>query len=75
MKKHWPLVLGAILTIYFLIDWGRGWIPGMSGEVTEVNTLSLVVGIALLMYGNVRNVRNVRNAGSVRSSRSARNKK
>jgi len=66
LKKHWPLILGTILALYFLIDWGRGWIPGMSGEVTEVNTLSLVVGIALLMYGNVRNVRN---AGSARSRR------
>jgi hypothetical protein len=70
LKKHWPLVLGSILALYFLIDWGRGWIPGMSGEVTSLNTLSLVVGIVLLMYGNVRNTRNagnVRNAGTARS--------
>jgi hypothetical protein len=72
LKKHWPLVLGSILALYFLIDWGRGWIPGMSGEVTSLNTLSLVVGIVLLMYGNVRNARTV---GSVRSSRSARSRK
>jgi len=67
LKKYWPLVLGTILTLYFFIDWGRGWIPGMSGQVTELNTLSLVVGVVLLMYGNVRNVRNAGNARNARS--------
>jgi len=57
LKKNWPLILGTILVLYFLIDWGRGWLPGMSGEVTVQNTLSLVVGIIVLMYGNIRHAK------------------
>ena len=54
LKKHWPLILGTILVLYFLIEWGVGWIPGYTGQVTVANSISLVLGIVLLIYGNIK---------------------
>jgi len=54
IKKHWPLILGTILVLYFLIEWGIGWIPGMTGRTTFTNTIALVAGIVLLIYGNIK---------------------
>jgi hypothetical protein len=54
IKKHWPLILGTILVLYFLIEWGIGWIPGMTGNVTIANSIALVAGIILLIYGNIK---------------------
>lgn len=54
LEKHWPLIIGTILVLYFLIEWGIGWIPGMVGRVTEINSMALVVGIMLLIYGNIK---------------------
>jgi hypothetical protein len=54
IKKYWQLILGTLLVLWFLIEWGIGWVPGMTGHVTEYNSVALVAGIALLVYGNLK---------------------
>jgi len=52
--RHWPLILGLVGVLYFIVTWGIGWIPGMIGSITVENSLALVAGVILLVYGNIK---------------------
>jgi len=51
--EKWAVGLGIILIIVFLVTWGVGWIPGITGELSY-NIIALVIGIVLLIYGFVK---------------------
>jgi len=57
MKKEndWALKLGIIDVAYFVIAYGIGWIPGMTGWVDASTLTALVLGVNLILYYLLKN--------------------
>ncbi len=48
--NKWALILGIINVIYFLVAWGVGWLPGMTGWVDADSLFALIIGFNLMMF-------------------------
>lgn len=47
----WAVIIGLIGIGYFVISYGIGYIPGMTGRINLVTVLAAIIGVVFLLYG------------------------